>query len=202
MSIENQKPQENESKNIDQSPEIETKSVDPETAKPEEAVQEKTPETKKEEKPENKKEEQPEESKAEDHEAKVDLVELKKQLEEANEKGKQVETLTNAVESLKAENKQQQTTIQEYEELLTNLVQAKIKQIPDQFQDLVPDNMTLKQQLSWLEKAEAKGLFNREEKQNPAVEVGKPMNVDVPKVDTTKMSASELLRMAYSTVKK
>lgn len=133
---------------------------------------------------------------------KVDVEDLKRQLAEAIETGKQVDTLTTTVAQMKAEVEAKDTIIREYEGLLQNLVETKMEQIPDQYKDLVPDNMDLKQKLSWLEKAESKGLFNKEEKQNPALEVGKPMNVEVPKVDTTKMSASSLLSMAYNTIKK
>lgn len=206
MSIENQKPQENESKNIE-SPKTETNPEKTEAVKPEHTAEEKAADQKPEHDPktdENSvtKDSKKPEAKAEGEEVKVELAELKKQLQEATEQVKQVETLTTTVETLTKENEKQQSTIKEYEDLLTNLVEEKIKQIPDQFKDLVPDNMTLKQQLSWLQKAEQKGLFTREEKQNPSIEVGKPMNVEVPKVDTSKMSASELMRMAYSTIRK
>lgn len=133
---------------------------------------------------------------------KVDVDDLKRQLAEAIETGKQVDALTTTVEQMKADVEAKDNIIREYEGLLQNLVETKLEQIPDQYKDLVPDNMDLKQKLSWLEKAESKGLFNKEDKQNPALEVGKPMNVEVPKVDTTKMSASSLLSMAYNTIKK
>lgn len=133
---------------------------------------------------------------------KVDVDDLKRQLAEAIETGKQVDALTTTVEQMKADVEAKDNIIREYEGLLQNLVETKLEQIPDQYKDLVPDNMDLKQKLSWLEKVESKGLFNKEDKQNPALEVGKPMNVEVPKVDTTKMSASSLLSMAYNTIKK
>lgn len=133
---------------------------------------------------------------------KVDVEELKRQLSEAIEQGKQVETLNATISTLKGEVDTKDALITEYEGLLQNLINTKMEQIPEQYKDLVPDNMDLKQKLSWLEKAEAKGLFNKEEKQNPAVEIGKPMNIDSPKPDIDKMSASSLLSMAYNTFKK
>lgn len=191
MEKENQIEKQSEVTEVKQSPE---KTEVPEAKQsPEQATG--TPEVKSKETKEVKKQE-------ESTDVKVDVEDLKRQLAEAIETGKQVDALTTTVEQMKADVEAKDNIIREYEGLLQNLVETKLEQIPDQYKDLVPDNMDLKQKLSWLEKAESKGLFNKEDKQNPALEVGKPMNVEVPKVDTTKMSASSLLSMAYNTIKK
>lgn len=150
-----------------------------------------------------------EETKAEDkkpenkdgEEAKVDVQALKQELAEANAKAQEVETLTVEVGNLEKEVSEKDAVIKEYEELLGDMVETKMNQVPADLKDLIPDNMDLKQKLAWLEKAESKGIFNKEKKK-PDVEVGKPMNVDAPQVDTSKMSAGQLLKLAYSTTKK
>lgn len=159
-------------------------------------------EPQKEEKQESKPPKETEKVKDDSEEVKVDVEQLKAELKEANEKAGQVETLTATMETMKAEAEKQKAELKEYEELITNLIETKLKEVPEDFKELIPDNLTLKQKLNWLEKAEAKGLFNKEEKKKPNVEIGKPMNVEVPSVDTSKLAPSQLLRLAYNTVKR
>lgn len=195
MKVENQEPKQ---QNEGQTPEaIETN--EPEVKEVQEAEKPESVNEQPEVKKEEKKNEKPEGDQAE---ATVNVEELKQELAEAIEKGKQVETLNIKVEEMNAQIEAKDKIINEYEGLLQNLVDTKMSQVPDQYKDLVPDNMNLQQKLSWLEKAESKGLFTKEERQTPAIEVGKPMNVEVPKPDTSKMSASALLSMAYNTIKK
>lgn len=143
-----------------------------------------------------------EEKEAGAEEVKVDVEQLKAELKEANEKAGQVETLTATVETMKAEAEKTKAELKEYEELVSNLIETKLKEVPEDYKELIPDNLSLKQKLNWLEKAEAKGLFTKEEKKKPNIEIGKPMNVDAPAVDTSKLTGSQLLRMAYNSVKR
>lgn len=176
-----------------------TSTVKDETTKPQNQEPKEVKEPKVEESKEPKKEE-PQQKPSE--EVKVDVEQLKAELKEANEKAGQVETLTASVETMKAEAEKTRAELKEYEDLVTNLIDTKLKDVPEDFKELIPDNLTLKQKLNWLEKAEAKGLFNKEEKKKPNVEIGKPMNVEAPSVDTSKLTGSQLLRMAYNTVKR
>lgn len=143
-----------------------------------------------------------EEKEAGAEEVKVDVEQLKAELLEAQGKAKEVETLTATVETMKVEAEKTKAELKEYEDLVTNLIDTKLKDVPEDFKELIPDNLSLKQKLNWLEKAEAKGLFNKEEKKKPNIEIGKPMNVDAPSVDTSKLTGSQLLRMAYNSVKR
>ncbi len=130
-------------------------------------------------------------------EAKVDIEKLKEELNLANEKIKEVETLNTTIETVKADLEAKTNIIAEYEELLTNMVNTKMENVPTDYKDLIPSNMDLKQKLDWLNKAEAKGLFKTGEAKKPNVEIGKPMNVEPPQVDTSKLTTSQLLKMAY-----
>lgn len=151
---------------------------------------------------EGKKEEpKKEESKKPTEEGTVDINQLKAELEEANRKIAEIETLNGTVATLQKEAESKDAVIKEYEELIGKMVETKLGQVPEEYKDLIPDNLDLKQKLSWLEKAETKGLFTKEEKKKPNVEIGKPLNVEVPQIDTTKLSGSQLLKMAYSTIR-
>lgn len=153
---------------------------------------------------EPKKEPKKEESKQEEvqDQNNSELQSVRKELEEANKKVAEIEGLNATIETLKNEASQKDTVIKEYEDLITKMVETKMEQVPEDYKDLIPDNLDLKGKLSWLEKAEAKGLFTKEEKKKPNVEIGKPLNVDVPAVDTAKLSGGELLRMAYNSIKR
>lgn len=118
------------------------------------------------------------------------------------EKAGKVETVSKENETLKKDIETRDTQIKQYEELITKLVETKLAQIPEEYKELIPDNLELTQKLSWLEKAEAKGLFNKVEKKKPNVEIGKPMNIEPDNVDTTKLTGSQLLKLAYNTIKK
>ncbi|HBF7594797.1 TPA: hypothetical protein KOX39_003412 [Clostridioides difficile] len=129
-----------------------------------------------------------------------------------------VETLTKEVETLQATNTELSNTvaelksvkenldtanetIKEYEQLLTNLCDEKVKKIPEELQDLIPSNMTLAQKLEWIAKAESKNMF-KEKKNVEDVEIGKPIGASAEKVDTNTLSASSLFSLAYNTLKK
>lgn len=175
------------------------------TEEPTDIAEPKKEEPKQEEpKKEPKKEEPKEESKQEEvQDQKIaELETVKKELEEANRKVAEIEGLNTTIETLRNEASQKDTVIKEYEDLINKMVETKMEQVPEDYKDLIPDNLDLKGKLSWLEKAEAKGLFTKEEKKKPNVEIGKPLNVDVPAVDTAKLSGGQLLRMAYNTIKK
>lgn len=162
-----------------------------------EAVDNKTNEEKKPEEPKKVEEVKKVEEKSED----VDVDGLKKELEEAKAEASKVVELNSTIETLQKDVQSKDSVIKTYEELVSNLVNTKMANVPEEYKDLIPENLDLMQKLSWLEKAEAKGLFNKEEKQKPNIEIGKPLNVEAPKVDTSKLSGSQLLRMAYQTIK-
>lgn len=129
-----------------------------------------------------------------------------------------VDTLTKEIETLQATNSDLNNTvaelktvkenldtanetIKEYEQLLTNLVDEKVKKIPEELQDLIPSNMTLSQKLEWITKAESKNMF-KEKKNIDDVEIGKPIGASPEKIDTNNLSASSLFSLAYNKLKR
>lgn len=145
-------------------------------------------------------EEQKEEAKPEVNEEEK-IQEIQAKLDEALKMGEKAVSLAKTVEDLTGEVEANKTVISEYETLLKSVIDGKMKNVPEEYRELIPENMGLKEKLDWLDKAESKGLFNKKE-EKPELEIGKPMNVEIPKVDTAKMSASELMKMAYNTIKR
>ncbi len=127
---------------------------------------------------------------------------LKATILELEAKAEKVEEVTLENTTLKTEIETVNTQLKAYEELVGELVNTKLAQVPEEFKELIPSNLDLRQKLDWLTKAEDKGLFNKEEKKAPAVEIGKPMNMESDSVDTAKLTGSQLLKLAYNTIKK
>lgn len=63
--------------------------------------------------------------------------------------------------------------VEHYETLMKGMVEVKISAIPEEMKDLIPEGLSTEQTLSWLSKAEEKGLFVKQVKQ---VEIGQPLN--------------------------
>lgn len=82
----------------------------------------------------------------------------------------------------------------ELEGVVNSLVETKLKNVPDEFKDLVPDNLSAEQKLDWLNKAEEKGLFNPKKNNVP---IGGQANPPTQQIDFSKMSPTALLRHAY-----
>lgn len=130
-----------------------------------------------------------------------EIGELKKQLEEALKIGGDVANLTDSVKQLTTDLEANRKQVGQYEDVMKNVLESKMTNIPDQFKALIPENMSLIEKVAWLDKAESTGIFKTNTQTSPEIEIGKPMNVDVPKVDTSKLSGSQLLKMAFNTVK-
>lgn len=130
------------------------------------------------------------------------IEELTSKLETANKQLGDLDTVKKDLADAKAEINKANETVKGYEDLLNKMIEEKMKGIPEEYADLVPSNMTIAQQLEWLAKAEAKNLF-KQDKTAPNVEIGKPMGAKADaKVDTSKMSNSGILAMAYNVLKK
>jgi chromosome segregation ATPase len=82
------------------------------------------------------------------------------------------------------------------EGVITEMVDTKLKAIPKDYHDLIPENLSAEQKLSWINKAESKGMFKVEDKSEKTI--GEPTNRgNGTKRDTSKMSAMEKLLMGY-----
>lgn len=101
------------------------------------------------------------------------------------------------MDGIKAENKTSKTRIQQLEAVINGLLEARLENVPEEFRDLVPGNLTPEQKLEWLSVAEKKGLFGAasQKKETP---VGQPTNPAGGAVtDINTLTPGQLLRMAY-----
>lgn len=86
-----------------------------------------------------------------------------------------------------------ETQVKQYESLMNEMVETKLKAVPEEMHDLVPDGLTVEQKLAWLNKAEAKGLFKKEQ---PVI--GTPLNHSAELQQKEKMKSMNPLQLLSS----
>ena len=91
--------------------------------------------------------------------------------------------------------------VSEYEGIITAIIDAKLADVPENLKELVPENLNIQQKLDWINKAEKSGIFKAKDTD---IEIGKPLNPNNSKqnTDTSKLSASSLMAMAYGNAQK
>lgn len=95
-------------------------------------------------------------------------VEVDKLLEDISDKDEQINKLTETVNDfndLKEKHNATIETLQAYESILADIAESKIKNVPEDYHDLIPEGDVVKR-LDWLNRAEEKGLFNSNSKAN------------------------------------
>jgi predicted RNase H-like nuclease (RuvC/YqgF family) len=99
------------------------------------------------------------------------------------------ETTTKELNTYKETAEKYENRVKELETVINSMLETKLKSIPKEFHDLIPENLTAEQKLEWISKAESKGIFTKK----GVGEIGKPMNHsnDKPKVDKAHMSPLE-----------
>ncbi|PGM50815.1 hypothetical protein [Bacillus thuringiensis] len=81
------------------------------------------------------------------------------------------------------------------EGILGGMLETKMSAIPEEFHELIPEGMSLEAKLSWLDKAQAKGMFKKADD----VVIGEATSRKAePKVDTKSMSPIEKILASYS----
>lgn len=85
--------------------------------------------------------------------------------------------------------------VQNYEAVMNELVQTKLETVPKELHELIPEGLTVEQKLSWLNKAEAKGLFKT---QTAKVVVGQPLNHSSEQDKTERMKKMNPLQLLAS----
>jgi seryl-tRNA synthetase len=117
------------------------------------------------------------------------------QRKQAEEQGKFQELYEKAQKDIESFKKFEERSTQ-LETVIKSMVDTKLKDIPAEFHDLLPANLSAEQTLDWLNKAETKGLFKKAEPQD----IGKPFNHsnEGPKVDTKNMSALDKILSGLS----
>lgn len=124
--------------------------------------------------------------------------ETKKELEDLNNIYKELEgksfELADALDKAQARN-------QALEKVIQTLVDAKLSKIPEEYHDLIPENLSVEEKLDWITKAEEKGLFSSAINVG-IMRIGQPTNPSKQQTkDMSKFSPFQLLTMGYNSTK-
>lgn len=139
--------------------------------------------------------EDPEETEEPVEEPEVNLDDL---LKDISDKDKQLETVKAEYEAGKKQAKALNKEVERLNGVIGGLVEERVKAIPEEFRDLLPAGDVV-EQLAWLNKAEAKGLFTKT--QAPEVEIGRPLKVTTGTAQTgVALSSTEKMSNAFSKV--
>lgn len=94
--------------------------------------------------------------------------------------------------------KEQYQTVEErakqLEGVINGLLESKLGNIPEEFHDLIPDNLTPEAKLDWINKAEVKGLFGKKE-QKSIGETSNPSQAQT--TDLNALSPIQLMKAGY-----
>lgn len=136
-------------------------------------------------------------------------TQLQQLLEEQKQRQEQEQLQKGEFESLYTETKSKfeqtqqefssvKTRTEQLEGVINALYETKIAEVPEDFRDLIPENLSIEKKLEWVNNAQAKGLFGFQ--QNKATQpLGQPTNTPTEvQVDVSKMSIGELFKSAYS----
>jgi chromosome segregation ATPase len=121
---------------------------------------------------------------------------------EAKKKKGEFENLYNEthkeLENTKNQFKTTSERVTQLEGLIQTLVDAELEAVPEDMRDLVPENFTPEQKLSWITNAKKKGLFGATQNKKEEQELGGATNnQQQQQVDFGKMSITQLFRNAY-----
>lgn len=132
---------------------------------------------------------------AEVHDLKEDMEVLNVQIQD---KASEIATLKAEIEKYKTEIQSNKEVAEKYNSMIQEVIQEKKNNIPQEIQELLPDGLTVEQQLAWLTKAQNTG--KQLKKEAPVVEIGKPMNMGVPHQDTANMTPHQKMASYFATV--
>ena len=100
--------------------------------------------------------------------------------------------LAKELETVKGELTSANAQIKELGDVIDSILQEKIKTVPEEFVALVPEGSNVAQ-LDWVTKAEEKGLFK---KKNPAIEIGKNLDLGATENSKPKEKLTAIQKMA------
>lgn len=125
---------------------------------------------------------------------------LQKQKDEELERQKQqgkfedlYNTATSDLEKYKNDFESANTRVEELEGVINSMLETKLESIPEEYHDLIPENLSPEQKLDWISKAETKGLF-KDSSQEP---VGGSTNPAQKQTDLSELNPMQLLSMGY-----
>ncbi|MBC9785099.1 hypothetical protein H1S01_11330 [Heliobacterium chlorum] len=95
----------------------------------------------------------------------------------------------------KTQVKEASKRVEQLESVITGLLDAKLKAIPEEYHDLIPKHLPPEARLDWLNQAEGKGLFRSLKREEPVGAATNPRLVQTIDMDT--LTPAQLLRAAY-----
>lgn len=101
------------------------------------------------------------------------------------------------LESYKTDFESTKTRVEQLEGIMTSMLNTKLESIPEEFHDLIPENLSPEQKLDWISKAETKGLF-KDQSQEP---VGGQTNPSQQEANLESMNPFQLLKAGYGSQK-
>ncbi|WP_338461566.1 hypothetical protein V5G20_17800 [Brevibacillus borstelensis] len=101
---------------------------------------------------------------------------------------------TKQAEEFKTKAETTEQRVQQLESVISQLLDAKLENIPEDFRDLIPANFTVEQKLEWIATAEKKGLFAKKTQQQIGDDTNAP---DKQKVDLNSLNPMQLFMAGY-----
>ncbi|UKL30005.1 hypothetical protein [Bacillus phage PK2] len=144
-------------------------------------------------------------NKLKEFQEKFDAMNKQKEQEELEAKKKkgEFENLYNdaqtELENTKNQFKETSQRVEQLEGIIQTLVDAELEAVPEEMRDLVPENFTPEQKLSWITNAKKKGLFGATQNSKEEQELGGATNnhTQTQQTDVSKMSVTQLFKSAY-----
>lgn len=127
---------------------------------------------------------------------KIKDEEAERQRKAQEEQGKFEELYNEASGKAKQFEQEYETAKEKAERLegvMNSMLESKLQVIPDEYHDLIPENLSPEQKLDWISKAEAKGLF-KDTSQEPLGDVTNPAQ---PTEDLNDLSVNQLFQRGY-----
>lgn len=118
------------------------------------------------------------------------LTAERKAQEESGEFKTLYESTSKEYADFKAEIEAVQERNKNLEGVVAGLLDAKLQDIPEDFHDLIPSNLTPESKLEWISKAESKGLFGKAAQQ--------PVGGQTNGSSQTGITKEQFLKMGYS----
>ena len=98
-------------------------------------------------------------------------------------------------EQMESEYTATKSRVDALESVVQELLDNELQTIDKEHLELIPDNLSVEQKLSWVAKAKAKGLFGGKKEDTP---IGGPANPSTPTRKVSEMTPNELFKMAFS----
>lgn len=133
---------------------------------------------------------------AQDELNKIKQAQEQAKIDQQKEQGK-FEDLYNQASSdaqkYKGDYEKSSTRVVELEGIITSMLETKLESIPEEYHDLIPENLTPEAKLDWISKADAKGLFV-DKSQEP---LGGQTNPTTKQTDLEQLTDHQLFQGGY-----